>query len=154
MRRVNSGFPASALPTYSNPLFHRFNSSNSSSSDLLTYNFHFWNGISLTADVQLMDNGGVKRFRRRPVKAPQGGEENVLKGVFSQNLRWLRLQDYHRLYIPVLKIGRQWRIPTAGCALSNRKKLTFFFLPPPFKRSRPSKGPPYGRAEDGVFFYS
>lgn len=102
-----------------------------------------------------MDNGEVKRFRPRPVKAPQGGEENVLKGVFSQNLRWLRLEDYHRLYIPVLKIGRQWRIPTAGCALSNLKKQTFFnlFFHPPLKRSRPSKGPPYGRAEDCVFFF-
>lgn len=26
-----------------------------------------------------MDNGEVKKFRPRPVKAPQGGEENVLK---------------------------------------------------------------------------
>lgn len=84
--------------------------------------------------VQLMDNGGVKKFTQQPVKAPQGGEENVLKGLFSQNLRWLRLEDYHRLYIPGLKIGRQWRIPAAGCALSNPRKLTFFTPPPKRKQ--------------------
>lgn len=75
-------FPVSVLSTYSNPLFHCFNSSNSSFSGLPTYNFHFWNGISLAADVQLMDNGGVKKFKQWPVKAPQGGEENVLKRSF------------------------------------------------------------------------
>lgn len=100
-----------------------------------------------------MDNGEVKKFRPRPVKAPQGGEENVLKGVFSQNLRWLRLEDYHRLYIPVLKIGRQWRIPTAGCALSNLKKLTFFFFLPPLSNAAGLQKDLHMDAQKTVFFF-
>lgn len=100
-----------------------------------------------------MDNGEVKKFRPRPVKAPQGGEENVLKGLFSQNLRWLRLEDYHRLYIPVLKIGRQWRIPTAGCALSNLKKLTFFFFLPPLSNAAGLQKDLHMDVQKTVFFF-
>lgn len=103
----------------------------------------------LPRPVQLMDNRAVKKKVRAAASksAAQGGEENVLKGLFSQNLPWLRLEDYHRLYIPGLKIGRQWRIPTAGCALSNLKKLTFH--PPPVSlKKTAAKRRPYGRAQE------